>query len=46
MPELVGDIKKIDEDKIKEGREVLLKYLDEVDQETVRKTKPQEKKIS
>ena len=44
MPELVGDIKKIDEDKIKEGREVLLKYLDEVDQETVRKTKPQEKK--
>lgn len=44
MSDLVGDIKKIDEEKIKEGREVLLKYLAEVDQKTSEKVKPAEKK--
>ena len=44
MPELVGDIKKLDQDKIKEGREILLKYLAEVDQKTDGKVKLSEKK--
>ena len=42
MPELVGDIKKIDQDKIREGREILLKYLAETDQQSINKTKPPE----
>jgi hypothetical protein len=44
MPDLVGDIKKIDQDKISEGREILLKYLAEVDQAAETKVKSPEKK--
>lgn len=44
MPEQINDIKKIDQDKIKEGREILLKYLAEVDQQTADQAKPSEKK--